>query len=131
MQDAGEKDKELPKNSKPDFCTELQNENKCEGLESIKDIRDLIAKLTKISTVNKTNLENLSTSYRGLAESNDKLFARTEDLRVDAAKLETIVDGHINHDNKSEHTKKDKTLFLVSMAALGLSAVAIIIRIFN
>jgi hypothetical protein len=110
----------------------------CEGIRQyketareVKEIRDVLATLNTNSGINKANLENLTDAFKTLAESNRlthyKLFARTENLKVNMATVQTSFDEHIKSNDKEDSVNKHRASFLVSCIAIGISVVTVII----
>ena len=114
------------------------NDTECEGIrqyketaKEVKEIRDLIFKLSGNSGKNQTNLENLTESFKELAKSNSlthyKLFARTENLKISIAKVETSHVEHVKTEDKEDSNDKHKVTLLLSCVAIGVSVVTVVV----
>ncbi len=89
------------------------NDVECEGIKQYKatskevsEIRQLIFTMSINSASNKTNLKNITVAFRELAATNRQthieLFTRTENLKVDLAKISTSHNEHVKHDDQDD-----------------------------
>lgn len=114
------------------------NPEECQGMKQyaetakeVKEIRGFILTITENSVINKNNLDHMAVTLKELAISNNlthyKLFARTENLKVSLAKLETAHHSHVENEKTHSSNKKHNSLYLVSWIAVGISIVTVLV----
>jgi len=101
--------------------------------KEIKEIKNLIQSLSTDSVVNKSNLSHISKSYDQLVKDNTlthyKLFARTEEIKLELSRLKALHDEHVKHEQHIVNSTRHRAGLVASWSAVGLSLLAIIITL--